>query len=109
MDMDKSDLVACLDKIMVACFGKGTVVCLDEGVITCSDKNNNDDFGVNFLLSYPLEYLLVGTLGGKCIFHHGFMKKMAVLRPMYNFPITMNRKIKNLPRSPKLWEGKGLL
>ena len=95
-------MVACLDKGVVACLYGGVVECLDEGVfawldegvteildgglLPCLDKNIKDDFDVDitqslddcfeyFLLGNPLEYILEGTLGGKCIFHHFYMNE----------------------------------
>ena len=49
------------------------------------DKNNRDDFFVDirhslgdffeyFLVTHPLELILEGTLSGKFIAHHGYMK-----------------------------------
>ena len=39
------------------------------------DKNNKDDFDVDFLLKHPLEWLLEETVGGKCIVNHIYTKK----------------------------------
>ena len=52
------------------------VVCLYEGVVECFDKNNENYFDVENILSRPLLYLLGGILGGQCIVHHGYMNKI---------------------------------
>ena len=48
----------------------------DEGVLAYLDNNDKDYFDVDFLHSHPLEYLLEENLGGKCLFHHGYMQKI---------------------------------
>ena len=55
MDIDKLDVVECLDKYEVACSDEDEVACLDEGMLLCLDKNNKDDFNVYFLHAHPLE------------------------------------------------------
>ena len=52
------------------------VAFLDKDVLECLDNNYKDYFDVDFLLVHLLVYLLQGTLGGKCIVHHGYMNKI---------------------------------
>ena len=51
------------------------MACLDEGVLELLYNNSKNDFDVDYLLAHTLEYILEGALGGKCIFHHGYMNK----------------------------------
>ena len=54
--MEKTLGVAtCLDKDEMVCCDEDFVACLDEGVVKFLDKNNKDDFDVDFLLPHPLE------------------------------------------------------
>ena len=39
---------------------------LDEGVVACWDNNNKDDFYVDFILAYPLEYIFDETMVREC-------------------------------------------
>ena len=39
---------------VAALLDKGVVVLFDEGVVACLDKNNKDDFDVDFILAHPL-------------------------------------------------------
>ena len=38
--------------------------------------NNKDDFDIDFLLIYLLEYILEETLGGEYIFQHVYMNRI---------------------------------
>ena len=58
----------------MACDDKNVMACLDEGVLAYLDNNDKNNFDVNFIHAYPLEYLLEETLGEKCLFHHGYMQ-----------------------------------
>ena len=40
------------------------------------EENNKDGFHAYFIHANPLEYLLKETLGGKCLVHHCFMRKI---------------------------------
>ena len=48
-------MVEFLDKDEVACCDEDVVELLYEGVLECLDKNNKDDFDVDFLHAHPLE------------------------------------------------------
>ena len=74
-----------MDNDLVECCDEGVGSCLDEGVVACFDKNNEDDFDVDFLLEYPSEYILKGTLCGKFIVHHGYMKKIVWYKTHIHF------------------------
>ena len=52
-----------MDKDEVACWYEDGVACLDEGVVKLLDKNNKDDFDVDFLLAQSLKFLLEEILG----------------------------------------------
>ena len=56
--------------------------CLYEGASSCLDNIDKGGFYVYSIHAHPLEYLLEETLGGKCLFHHGYMRKLSGLRPM---------------------------
>ena len=62
---------------------------MNEGVVACLDKNNKDDFDVDFLLANPLEYHLGETLGQQCIVHHGYMKKIVWYETYVQFFMTI--------------------
>ena len=66
-------MVEWLDKDEVVCCSKDAVAWLYEGVAACLDKNNKDDFDVDFLLAHPLEYIIEENLGGKYVVHYGHM------------------------------------
>ena len=70
--MKKLGVVTCLDNYMVSCSDYGGLTCLYEVVVEYLDNNNKDNFDVDFLLARPLVYILEGTLGVQCIFHHGY-------------------------------------
>ena len=69
-------MVECLDKDELEFCDGYIVSCFDEGVVVCLDKNNKDDFGVDFLLAYPLEYIFEETLSGQDLVQHGYLKKI---------------------------------
>ena len=58
------------------CGDEDAVELLDEDVLACLDNNDKDNFDVYFLHTHPLEYLLEENLGGKSLFHHGYMQKI---------------------------------
>ena len=53
-----------MDKDELECCDEDVVSYLGEGVMACLDKNNKDYFYVDFLLAYPLEYILEENLCG---------------------------------------------
>ena len=70
MVMNKLGVMLCLDKYVMTCSY--------EGVVACLDNNNKNDFDVGFLHVHPLEYIIEVTLGGQCIFHYGYIKKIVL-------------------------------
>ena len=64
------------EKYYVACCDEDVESCLDEYVVAFFDKNNKDDFDVDFLFEHPLEYTIGETLDGQCLVHHGYMKNI---------------------------------
>ena len=54
MDKNKLCVVELLDKDEVVCGDKDVVECLDEGVLVYLDKNDKDDFNVDFIHAHPL-------------------------------------------------------
>ena len=68
--------VECLYKDEVAWYDDYEVEWLYEGILAHLDNNNKDGFGVDLLLSHPLEYILEETLGGRFIVHHGYTNKI---------------------------------
>ena len=55
METNKLGVVELFYKYEVACCDGDVVAFLDEGVLECLDKNNKDNFDVDFLHANPLE------------------------------------------------------
>ena len=71
MNTYKLGEVEYLDDDEAAFFYEDVVVCLDKDVVKLLDKNNKDDFNVDFILANHLELLLEKALGRKCLVYHG--------------------------------------
>ena len=57
MDTDKLGVMEWLNKDEVQCSDEYAMELLYEGVLKLLNKNNNDDFGTDFILLHPLGYL----------------------------------------------------
>ena len=55
MDTNKIGVVEWLDKDEVSCCDEDMLAYFDEGVLACLDKNNKDDFSVDFFDEHQLE------------------------------------------------------
>ena len=97
----------CLDTYDVACCDEDVVAWLNEGVVACLDKNNKDDFDVDFLLANPLEYHLGETLGRQCIVHHGYMKKIVWYETYVQFFMTIAIKTQLSTKHTWIMGGRG--
>ena len=61
-------------------------------MVACLDNDNTDYFYVDFILAHLLEYLLEGTLSGKYILNHGYMKKIVCSKTYLHFYHDQNYK-----------------
>ena len=68
MDTHKPGVVEFLDNYEVTRGNKDVVACLD--------KNDSDNFNVDFLHAQTLEQIIEETFGGKCLVYHGYMQKI---------------------------------